>query len=349
MAADDLCGTCQARQAAVPQEYADLRDNTFFCTDCGIDHLKVFFSAAERGKDPGEARRCIGREGAVRLCEHETISYGELPWPTTLFKSFLSWHRYGRVKACSDPSHEPFFHNPFPGDDTHQPSGYFRIHGSYAFLDLEQVVHIRIPETEDNQSADNVEQLLREAREGGGEYIVPQAAPGIPPEMALFSPYSCCCLERDGQPAWANEAFPCSLARKRGDAFPRTARGHWTETSFGTDLPRDGGWRISVRFCGRKDCLRLEYRRVIVIAKMLSFGQQRRFQRVDPMWFDAIAPDSYGLLQDNAARGLSWCENGECANYYRYSERPILGNRGDIVTGGLRKCKEKIKSLFGRN
>jgi len=54
------------------KKYSALTCRHLHCSGCDLDHTALAFSARQR-RAPAYARKCIGYEGSVRLCEHNTV------------------------------------------------------------------------------------------------------------------------------------------------------------------------------------------------------------------------------------------------------------------------------------
>ncbi|KAK4444593.1 hypothetical protein QBC34DRAFT_429784 [Podospora aff. communis PSN243] len=100
-----LCPACLHRWDKDKDMLDDLSKNTLVCNSCGVEHVKVFFSATERAKAAGDVtRRCIGHEG-----------FEELPWSN---KRRDPSHRRGSeamgpgLSLTYDKSYISIFHAP---------------------------------------------------------------------------------------------------------------------------------------------------------------------------------------------------------------------------------------------
>jgi len=361
-----ICSTCKENRAARQAWNRTLRikrttDTAWrYCIPCGLDHPPAYFS---------RIRRCIGRLGHVRLCEHEdcviswdkVIKYGkqlariDLPEPARV-----------RLLVCRDESHLPVHHHSKYGTDSGYPS--VTITGSRSTavrLDIKWTGHMLLPEqpsplhSRDGKkklTPTEMTRLLKHFRRGTpAEFIVPQSSPGSLPEMRCFDPNRCRCLhypgEEDVPGGWQlarrqrREDRARNHSRNQVCCFPSTG-GDMGTTITGTHtsrcvLSRDSETRMDIDACaapvrGRlSSCLRITYRRSILIA---AEGEECR--AVTQSWYEAIDPGSYGGLAlggyEKRAFDVLACPHDDpaCANYCRYLERPLMRDRGRDDQGG---------------
>lgn len=80
----------------------------------------------------------------------------------------------------------------------------------------------------------------------------------------------------------------------------------------------------ALRCSHRKDCIQLKYTWRWKAGG--SHGANASF--MGKSWFDVLDPDSYKLTQDEDGKGVYWCGDKDCRNYYRYTHsrlQPLLG------------------------
>ncbi|KAH6874869.1 hypothetical protein B0T10DRAFT_386630, partial [Thelonectria olida] len=103
---DLYCKSCLWKQRDSVCKFK-VAHNDAYCSGCRKDHPRSMFSPEERTKDPKD-RICIGREGHIRLCDHEVITWADLEPYLALCLAKGSWEtsKY-LIRCCKDKSHEP--------------------------------------------------------------------------------------------------------------------------------------------------------------------------------------------------------------------------------------------------
>ncbi|KAK0641288.1 hypothetical protein B0T16DRAFT_213244 [Cercophora newfieldiana] len=251
-------------------------------------------------------------------------------------------------------------------------------------LGIEWVCHFRLPVGIEEVSKEKLASCLGEARRGVGEFLAPQPGPGMIPEMRCFDPNKCGCLDygEDRYPAnskWAGmprlngekgcrsdpaqRLFPMRLAAGQvatgdGEEEPRSSwaignGAHGALTYLSTAFGGRSAWCVEVDHCPvedpdpeiREPCLRVAYSRSVICGPTW----QRLWRTVDYSWFEALDPDSYQLWEDNDTKGVLWCLDSKCPNYYRYSGRPIVRkicvSSRAVVSGRPAKHSWRIKGV----
>jgi len=220
MERDWYCQGClSARRRPDWQERLRIMTKTYLhCSGCQIDHPAGLFSAEQRSKPPS-SRTCIGHEGRLRLCEHETIS-----WSEVLDKAkVLSKKRVGvdqrRMKVCSRSNHVlrgceqrrglvgtllptpmPSTHDccpPHPTAIARYPRGE---NSKYFEILLVWSAHVSTLTTDEGcLRPEELSRAISMLREHGAQYICPQLEPGQVAGSKLFDPNRCDCLDYDGR------------------------------------------------------------------------------------------------------------------------------------------------------
>ncbi|KAK4447233.1 hypothetical protein QBC34DRAFT_410144 [Podospora aff. communis PSN243] len=188
-----------------------------------------------------------------------------------------------------------------------------------------------------------MERCIAALRRGAAEYIVPQAVPGMVPEMRCFDPNRCACLDWGDKfpsnskwacmPAWSggdgcrgdvrHRLFsPSGDGSSSSDAETSTGEAHVAVSGLGNTFGEESRSSVSVTRCAdMKRCIRFDYHRRIACSPVWQYDA---FTTVDYSWLEAIDPDSYGLWKDKDTKGTLWCSTSSCPNYYRYLERPLV-------------------------
>ncbi|KAK3339772.1 hypothetical protein B0T25DRAFT_560588 [Lasiosphaeria hispida] len=352
------CLSCRNANIDNPRKAWDLVHEYLFCAACLIDHPKAFFPATERGEKK-KTRACVGHTGYIRLCEHEVITRDNVAeaWGELLAlgpQSGENTHVW--VRRCLHPSHNaPTSHDALEKSvaERMHPTAVLRRGGNAVVLDMAWTGHLRVPHNSDI-SADDMAACLPELRRGAAEHIVPQAGPGMLPEMRCFDPNRCGCLDWGGKyppnsrwacmPAWSGGAGCRGDSSRRllpfGDetvtegGMDEMQEAHVTVTGLSSTFGDASRWSVSVTHCPDRDkCLRFSYHRRIACGPYW----QRDWTTLDYSWLEALDPDSYGLWRDKSTKGTFWCLDPTCTNYYRYLERPLV-----------RKCYRAPGGVFQR-
>ncbi|KAK3364345.1 hypothetical protein B0T25DRAFT_61510 [Lasiosphaeria hispida] len=399
--ASSICSACRENREARQAWNRTLRvsgasDTTSrHCVPCGLHHPLAYFS---------RIRRCIGRRGHVRLCEHQdcvitwdtVVRYGkqlarlDLPEPARI-----------RLLVCRDKSHLPAHHHGRRADG--DEAGYcpsITITGSKSTairLYMEWTGHVLlVPQgypagnpggqerkKKERMTPTNMVRLLKRfRRDAPAEFIVPQSAPGCAlPEMRCFDPNRCRCLQYVGQEDMpgglplarrqggkghircSNQACRFSSEGGGGGGNGDMAINIKTGTHTSRSVLGDGGdseTRIDIDPCttatavttlvrGRpsppSSCIEITYRRWILVA---AEGEECR--AVTQSWYEAVDPRSYAGValggDERTPFDVLACPRDDpaCANYHRYSERPVMKGYGE----SLRVYDERCRPSRGR-
>ncbi|KAK0657894.1 hypothetical protein B0T16DRAFT_402690 [Cercophora newfieldiana] len=216
--------------------------------------------------------------------------------------------------------------------------------------------HMRLPPGAMRESpipAKFIEERVRDLRRGAAEHIIPQATAGSLPEMRCFDPNKCACLDFGSRypssSLWAGFQFPlprrnlaCCLGDTRHRLLPLARlvnlgkqqqrdnklkdllKVHWAVSQLSSTFGDESGYSIRIGTCpvpgASTQCLQVDYVRRVACGPVW----QPRWRTVDYSWFEALDPDSYGLSKDRETRGVLWCLDPDCVNFYRYLERPLF-------------------------
>ncbi|KAK5655711.1 hypothetical protein OQA88_5248 [Cercophora sp. LCS_1] len=349
------CHCCRSVNLNNPKKAKNLVHEYLFCAACLIDHPKAFFPPTDREKEK-KTRTCIGHTGYISLCEHEIITRDNVAAAWGKFLALgpsSSDNRHVWVRRCLHPSHNaPMGHDALDKSAAKQshPTAVLRRGGNAVVLEMAWTGHLPVPNSSEI-SADEVVVCLPGLRRGAAEYIVPQTGPGMPPEMRCFDPNRCGCLDW-GEKYPPNSRWACMPTRNGGDgcrvdpgrrllpfddeamaedAADETKSAHTAVMHLSNTFGEASKWTVSATQCSGGRCLRFIYHRRIACGPYW----QRGWTTVDYSWFESLDPDSYGLWQDDSTKGILWCLDPTCTNYYRYLNRPLL-----------RKCYKPPAGIF---
>ncbi|KAI0123804.1 hypothetical protein BJ170DRAFT_96029 [Xylariales sp. AK1849] len=98
---DKVCSGCKGLRAD-PKRYHDAwhkAERMIWCSGCRCWHPAFLYSWSERDK-PFNTRVCIGRQGRIRLCEHETFSWADMQQTKDGLKCRVHCRRGGHKTAA---------------------------------------------------------------------------------------------------------------------------------------------------------------------------------------------------------------------------------------------------------
>lgn len=309
------------------------------CHGCGTRQNIQNFAKSEWARY-NMNRRCLGRQGAVQLCEHVHIMWQDIE------KHFDEWEMRkpgtwepqdwqacleGFVIECNDPIHDR--RCVADGSPT-WPRASLRAgttKRNAVLLSLEWSSHSGIDMPTRNETgryhAEDLRALFRRNRQGAAEILFPSHHANPLPEMACFRSGECDCVyyetgkdepiddgkeSRDGLVAWFRAHYP-SLVDS----------GHVHSTFRGNpDL-----WIEDVRVNrhqptrGDASCLVTTYGRQF----FLFNRRDRGTKRMNPghAWFHAMDPETYPRPD---TLDLPFCNRKDCMNYFRRSKVSRCGS-----------------------
>lgn len=221
---DQLCEDCAAAKAAPDwlMRRAALLDTYLHCSGCQADHAACLFSASERCK-PQSERLCIGHEGYMRLCEHETVSWSviaaeaakklrsqtkaqrEVNSVLTLCRKTYHKLPYGSTRLANlfRRQQKSLNHLKQPGLSPY-PVLYTRFeeHSSqkYTFtLQFEWSSHISLAmKTDGRFEAEDFKRQTESRFQREGKFICPQSSLGMSLSQMFCDPVRCDCLAYAG-------------------------------------------------------------------------------------------------------------------------------------------------------
>lgn len=301
------------------------------CHGCGTRQNIQTFSGSEQGPSK-ENRRCLGRQGAVQLCEHVHVSWADIEnhineWERRMPREWRAedWSAcldHFNIE-CRDPSHDK---RCTAAENPTWPRASLRT-GTYdrtvVVLSLEWSPHSGIDvftQNADGQArTPDVRELFREYRQGTGGILFPSHPANPLPEMACFHSAKCRCLYyetggskmADDKKRSRNDILPNGLCTNvswlaQFDNLHRTYRGShdlWTEEV------RIGKHSPTAR---NSSCLITTYERQFLLFKKADRGTKR--MNPGHAWFHAMDPDTYPRP---ASLQLPLCRRKDCINYFR--------------------------------
>ena len=338
---DQTCKKCQEgyasrQRAGLPTscKFASLDNDYLHCSGCGQDHPSPMFSPEQKEK-PWRERICIGREGHIRLCEHEVITWADIEphiirWDTN---PDLDNPRIP-LKDCKDSSH-------IYGCSSKSLGSCTRLNLMGSGTGLIQLYFSWIPHT--GRSAftsftagrlltSEIQTILRKYRRNAACFIVPKLAAGHFPEMECFSPSGCDCL--------IYETPSSALTSQRGQrtqslsapirqvsSHPKNQNldcsgwwgGHSTLFFSGwvssVSIWRCSGWSSSLGDIVRgPPCISTQYEKSLTFSPARSGSGDSSIAGPSHEWYHALDPNSYTWGGGCGLRET--CKDVACRNHY---------------------------------
>lgn len=374
---DGMCSDCKlwcsvpvdgpSRQRAQAANLSSRRQNGFTCKfrgpwlpllhchPCGTHQDPLQFSLSEQ--DFGrQDRTCLGRQGAVKLCDHVQLSWAEIE------HYFAEWLRHspgdwdalfrGFNLECRDPSHDSRCVDEEVPTWPRARIEADRCNDNKVMLILEWKPHSgfdALALTREGQApAPELRRVFQGYRRGAGKILYP-SIPSIPlPEMACYGVDKCRCVCYETGDNVASNAG----ARTNDCESPKGKDSSKHANFFGEDdqfriyavhetrrrssdtiheiVYTTKHWPTDTR---SSVCLVTTYQRRIrlfskghLLAKLSPSAEAEPTIKVEPShaWFHAMDPDTYD--RPSASLQLPLCKKERCMNYYRRPKVTKCGN-----------------------
>ena len=305
------------------QDYrlAEMRSREWHCQGCGEAHPTPLFSATQRHL-PDSMRRCIGREGVVKICDHMSLSWKDVElWFDMELDSEVT-EEDARV-VCRHESHNPLisaqsrFTSPISLDpeyitgmmptllvqqgvgDWRHVDTVFKIRWSTLVAEIGQEQHVTFQRLSDGLK-----------RFGGvsTNYLCPHVSFDDVQLLLPFDPNRCACLGTDIpiQHLHDQEFTSEDSGLKKGCCLCYAAENGTT----GRFLPADGPSHITeCQFCDTY----FMWKRVGRYIILEGLKEINTLDPVEMAWLGQLDPNSYSLTKDKLARYISWCPDKTCS------------------------------------
>lgn len=305
------------------------------CSGCKVDHLSTVFSTDE-AKKPCNERLCIGRQGYVRLCEHEVITWADIEARVNqALREFIGGLDVMIMfKRCQTQNPELGRKLNREVRDHHSIlmsiSGTPEVSGLSVGLGLSWMVNFENATTQttgDSEplSAEEFKVMAQALRLGGAASIMPAEGPSHIPEMDCLSASWDCNRFR----LWPRvlEEHPTPLTSIKLLPEDRCASKH-----TGTDVPCTGLHTATTMSSLTSDGLVITAPRGLPIVPEddLSFNYSKSIPANEKNtdvydndgvtltpshdWYHAMDRSSYPW--QGGCGALESCENQSCRNYY---------------------------------
>ncbi|KAK7432995.1 hypothetical protein QQZ08_000466 [Neonectria magnoliae] len=193
---DRLCVPCSSEYVREVLARSAAPDDYLHCQGCGCDHLSSYFSAAEKAK-PSKGRVCIGREGFVRVCAHQVVTWADIEQGLAQMKRIgrpdlseldvKSCQHGAHVFCCTEKASPPRLQlQKIPGSGVLSAELLWTPHSSLTCLPTGKV------------SASEIRAMAQKYQADAGQFLVGEPIFGhYLPEMECFPASHCDCLHYD--------------------------------------------------------------------------------------------------------------------------------------------------------
>ncbi len=354
IARDQYCHDClAARQSPDWQDRLRALTRSYLhCSGCQADHPACLFSAKQR-RAPPSTRVCIGHEGWLRACEHQTANWEVvLGWASDEGVSSSKCTMKEHVEGCKGPrpSEPDKLKGCYPWRPNlwgYRPTGLKRV---FFVMEVAWSAHVQLPRGQDGRfTREELSRKLEKLQEGAARFASLQLEPGPPAGSRLFDPTRCDCLEYHGreQTAWHR---PLLEWRKYTTcrADPTTGFGQaripedelnslshrlgsipqcYVEINGSGACPDDMSCtyspisRVEIRQCsGCQRCARISFFTWV----HLDLDEDGTLRRMNSQWYQVLEPESYKLTDDKDGFAVYWCMAKACRNYYKYGRSRLV-------------------------
>ncbi|KAM7204248.1 hypothetical protein V8F20_003661 [Naviculisporaceae sp. PSN 640] len=322
-----------------------------WCSGCRKYHPLLFFSAKQRETSPDQ-RICIGREGKVRLCSHESLTWAQL-------HSAARSAKYSAdpvtIKSCSNKSHnspKSWWRSPiFPElallHKTSSVTARYSVHITWTspVFDLDSNVPIRKENIRDCLASQEKESYLFEhafcphVTNNDGQLLLP------------FEPNQCVCFESHEETI--TSTAPCHHCTEMEFSFNQCCRCLAATSPYNKDNNPQGHFMYTDSLDYHKDYLanhntsrngfearNLDEHHAVSCSqchhsryawKRSGRGGRRvyiDFVRIFDLpesptsmaWLKNLDPESWGISQDHTLRHVLWCPESRCSTRQGYSQ-----------------------------
>ncbi|KAI0381282.1 hypothetical protein F5Y04DRAFT_280814 [Hypomontagnella monticulosa] len=309
------------------------------CAGCKGDHPVYMFSSSQR-QAPAADRICIGREGNIKLCQHKSLQWKDIEQ----FSQWLASSTDSKFEIRCDQCFRPYRAPRTP---------LLVVEGSAGRITKLRFFHRtafcfgspwRLP-------AKNMGGILKAGFGPGFGPEGPSWYPEYPPSylspMRAFDPNLCSCLVYHGSSDinWRlcesddpNHVLPC---RRSGKILDPISENHLISKythSFKSYVGPDSNRSLGITFTRSPDC-------VVGMEREMEIFLESPNVSLGPwmsQWYLALDPDSYGLVGDDELKGVTWCQDEDCRNYYA-----VRSGVGRLETS-VRDCGQTcFSSIYG--
>lgn len=330
------------------------------CSGCKVDHLSTVFTDEEAMK-PWNKRLCIGRQGYVRLCEHEVITLADIETCMTQAWKMPTGKSWELMRRCNIP-------NPGLERRLNRDMGCHRHQASISIskpsespnrsvlLMLQWLVDLNpmiTPGMKPSEllSAKEMRAIAQALRLGGAASIIPSEGPSHLPEMDCFAAsWDCNPLRRNLRVSAGQTTSRSGTRLPPGDrcasqhaVMDGSCTGQHSTTGFLTLLSSVSiSTTRGLPLVSESD-LFFQYKKIIKVDADMDtvYGTDGVTLRPSHEWYHAMDRNSYSW--QGGCGALESCENQACRNYYNLTAVSRHYWRPDIS----RNCGCEMESVDG--
>lgn len=299
-----------------------------WCSGCGKQHPLLFFSAVQRGIASAH-RICIGREGSIRVCAHEAVTWPDVEAANAKAPEASTANR--TVKKCRDASHRPMH---VPG---WQCKPKFTL---FASLPTDALVHWTNPAFDIDPTVpikkEHIRDYLTARKQIFGHALCPHVELGDGQLLLPFEHNQCVCFEAT-QAGDAVSSRPYEPLSHSCGIYP------WEQCCrcIAVKKPSQGGCFSSSNKYSRvleDDCHHYICAECSTSYSWIRDTLNRVYLRISRHiclkegpsslgWLSGMDPESYGIAQDEQLRHVAWCVDAQCSTRSRWSRLLYLLRR----------------------
>ncbi|KAK4211940.1 hypothetical protein QBC37DRAFT_289035, partial [Rhypophila decipiens] len=338
------CESCGVHQTSgqVRRTLEHFRKQSLWCSGCRKSHSLLFFSAAQRDDAiPNSQRICIGREGKMRLCSHEAISWDELERNGedlendrakggSLYQEIMRTCRHKSHQSPTSRWGRGHGRSIVPVLSLHKQQGRSVgpwISGNFTWTSPVFDLDSKIPVTRQD-----IKDHLASRNDVFGHAPCPHVTHDDGQLLVPFESEYCVCFE-DPDPLMLAEELPPAIfgeERHRCVDFGSCCRCIATRTHPPGDSRRRRGHFMATTPADESNCHK--YQCSICSAKyswirdgdcrvFLKFEKYLNLERQDPtskQWLVLLDTESWGISHDEELRHVVWCPDEQCVTGSRW-------------------------------
>ncbi|KAM7212141.1 hypothetical protein V8F06_012466 [Rhypophila decipiens] len=296
------CDSCHDyQQSGRAEEILSRFSRRVWCSGCKEEHALILFSATQRCM-PEHTRICIGREGRIRLCSHEAVSWEDIHRTPRIFEDSQSRRL---LRSCTHQSHHSPETNLFKSLAVPKLliSKGFGIHNiiiswSSPVFDLdpdEPDLLIRKQDIRDHLNSQTTPTLFKHS-------LCPHVAVNDGQLLLPFEPNQCGCFDQEPVSETSEYLGQCHDCDKFCEFDYRCCRCLTVKS------------RHSFR---QGDFMRIECSEDGSVEPSYQNTFPRPTAPTVMWWLDKLDPESWGISADEELRHVVWCPDKDCPTRYR--------------------------------
>ena len=318
-----FCDGCQTLDKTESRdEKLERLRHPLWCSGCGENHASLFFSSRQRSV-PSEQRICIGREGSIRLCDHEVLTWEAVEKAVAEYRASDSDSPDGSawrgILECAQQHMHGTGEAPMHQD---RPKVRVSLDGDAISIQRFEIPVCLFDSAATSVTRDQLRQLITSA-EPGNTALCPHVS-FTDGQLALpFEPNQCACFgQADEIPDGRNDADSKHITTAKPLA-------HCQSVYVNCDCCRCQAVKSSgnpaMSHCYYCSSCDMNFRwnvwdygglvltsHASIILNGQAFGPSR------PDWLQFLDPHSWGITEDEDLRHIAWCADQQCATMFRW-------------------------------